>query len=403
MSGLLGLSESYVPHRGGHVVWMHEVCRRLLPVRLLTGRRANLPDREEIDGVEVRRINLSRVPLLRPESLVLYANFTAQAVLWGLARRPEAILASRVLPEGLVANHAARAIHAPSVVFAHGEEIACWGGEVAEDRRRARTAEMKRRSLWKTYRRADHIIANSRFTRDLLRAGGIDAGKVSVVHPGTDAKQFRPQARDEALASSLGLAGRRVGLSVGTLKARKGQDMTLRALPEVIRHVPEAVYAICGAGPAEAKLRELARSLGLGAQVRFLGKIPTEQLPALYNLADVFTMPNRRLPDSGDVEGFGIVFLEASACELPVIGGRTGGVGDAVADGESGLLVDGDSPDEIAHAIVRLLRDRGLARRLGKAGRRRVCGGLTWDHSAEGVREAIQSCRRRGRERGTTG
>ena len=114
----------------------------------------------------------------------------------------------------------------------------------------------------------------------------------------------------------------------------------------------------------------------------FLGSRSAEHLPALYNLSDVFVMPNRTPEETRDVEGFGIVFLEANACEVPVVGGRSGGTSDAVADGETGLLVDGSSPAEIARAVTRLLQNPTLARRMGAAGRARVVREFTWDRAA---------------------
>ena len=155
-------------------------------------------------------------------------------------------------------------------------------------------------------------------------------------------------------------------MTVGRLMWRKGQDMLIRALPEIVKAVPNCVYLICGTGPYEAGLRELAQSLQVDSQVIFLGSLPSEHLPSLYNLSDVFVMPNRMSEKTRDVEGFGIVFLEANACEIPVVGGRSGGTSDAVADGESGLLVDGSSPGEIAGSVIRLLQDPILAQDNGR-------------------------------------
>ena len=388
-SGLLVLSELYLPVKGGHVVWLHEICRRWSGVRLLTNRHAGCPARESIDGVDVRRINLSRWSVLRPESLVLYGNLLLQSLRECRANHPLAILAARVLPEGFVANAVGRLARGLSVVMAHGEEIApCLPGKPLPARRRA-TTWLKRKLLWRTFRRANLVVANSGFTRDLLLAGGVRADRVAVVHPGTDPERFRPMPKDAELSRLLKIEGRRVLLTVGRLTPRKGQDVTLRALPAIREHCPDALYVIAGDGEYRNELSRLADELGVSDSVRFLGEVSDASLPSIYSIADVFVMPNRVLSGS-DVEGFGIVFLEAAACGLPVVAGRSGGVPDAVSDNVTGLLVDGSSVSEVAAAIVRLLTDNQLACRMGAAGRDRVCGGLTWSQSAERIMQLVR-------------
>jgi phosphatidyl-myo-inositol dimannoside synthase len=385
----LALSEQYLPTRGGHVVLLHELCRRLGRASVLTGKLRGLPSRETVDGVDVRRINLSRVRFLRPESLALYGNLFIGGAGAVRQSRPSIILAARALPEGLIATLLGRMLGIPTAVFAHGEEITPWLCETPTARRRKGTAFAKGRLLWRTYRKADIIVANSRFTRSLLTDGGILPGKIALVNPGTDPRQFQPMPRDESLVDRLGLGGKRVLLTVGRLTWRKGQDMVIRALPEIVKAVPNCMYVICGAGPYEAGLRELTLSLRLDSRVLFIPNPSSEILPSIYNLSDVFVMPNRMAQASRDVEGFGIVFLEANACGIPVVGGRSGGTSDAVNDGETGLLVDGASPSEIASAVTRLLQDPALARRMGAAGRARVLREFTWDRAAGKLAAAI--------------
>jgi len=386
----LFLSEDYaLPPAGGHVVWLHEVARRLGGVRLLAGRRPQLPERTVYDGIDMRFIPLHRWRWVRPESLPLYVRFFVHGLRHGRRHPPRAVLAARILPEGLVANAVAHRLDVPSVVLAHGEEVNRLLPGKALRKRRRLTSALKRRFLWNAYRAADRIVANSRNTAELLAAGGIDPDKVAVVHPGTDPERFRPMGKDAELVRRYGLEGKKVVLTLGRLVIRKGQDMLIRALPRIRARVPEAVYLIVGRGGYESELRALARAEGVNDSVRFAGPADDADLPAVHNLADVFAMPNRLLPGSGDLEGFGIVFLEAGACEVPVVGGRSGGVPDAIDDGRTGLLVDGDRVEEIADAVVRILSEPALARRMGRAGRRRVLDELTWDHSAERIRLLI--------------
>lgn len=385
------LSEQYSPLKGGHITLMHEVARRIGGVTVLTALASGCARKEIIDGVTIKRVNLDRRWYLRPESMAMYANLLLQGLVTAGRIRPAALLAARALPEGFVAIHLCRLLGVPSIIFAHGEEITPWTRQAPEAERRKFTAGLKGRCLWAVYLGATRIIANSRFTQRLLTGGGIAEEKVAVVHPGTDPDRYKPTAKDEILAAQLGVQGRRVILTVGRLMWRKGQDMVLRALPGIIAAVPDVVYLICGTGPYEADLRDLANALGLNSHVRFLGEVDTDLLPALYNLSDVFVMPNRVSPRTQDVEGFGIVFLEANACGIPVVGGRSGGVPDAVEDGKTGLLVDGTSVQEIAQATIRILQDPSLARRLGENGRVRVCQRLTWDYAAGHVKSLLSA------------
>ena len=172
-------------------------------------------------------------------------------------------------------------------------------------------------------------------------------------------------------------------LTVGRLVGRKNIEGVLRALPRVTEMVPNLLYLIAGDGKDRERLEVASAQMGLSPFVRFLGYVPDGLLPALYCASDVFLMPSLERKNSQDYEGFGIVFSEANACGKPVIGGRSGGMADAVIDGETGLLVDPHSVDEIAAAIIRLLTDQELAHRLGENGRRRVERELSWERVAE--------------------
>lgn len=389
----ISLAEIFdVPPTGGHVVLLHEVSSRLGGVRLLTGKRSGQPDFTIFDGVEIRRIDLPRWTLLRPESLPLYTNLFAHLMLQSLSKRPKAFLSARVLPEGLIANAVGRLLRVPSAIFAHGEEVHRVRWDRPLPKRRKGTAYMKRKFIWRAFSRADLIIANSHFTAGLLRSGVADPSRVAVVHPGTDPQRYRPMEKDPELAKRLGVKDRKVILTLGRLVVRKGQDIMIQAMPQILEQIPNAVYLIAGKGNYEQELRQLANSLGMAEYVCFMGQADDEILPNLYNLADVFVMANREMPGSGDLEGFGIVFLEANACGVPVIGGRSGGVPDAIAHGETGLLVDGNSPQAVAEAVIHLLTKPEVARRMGRAGRHRVCQNLTWTHSADKIRDLLNGC-----------
>jgi phosphatidylinositol alpha-1,6-mannosyltransferase len=201
---------------------------------------------------------------------------------------------------------------------------------------------------------------------------------------GVDTSLFRPGAGGEEVRRRLGLAGRPVIVCVSRLVPRKGQDVLIRALPAIRRRVPDAALLCVGGGPYLPTLQRLAREVGVDAV--FTGSVPWEALPAHYDAGDVFAMPCRTRRGGLEVEGLGIVFLEASATGLPVVAGRSGGSPDAVLDGTTGRVVDGTSVDVVADVVASLLEDPARAERLGAAGRDWVEREWRWDVLAERLR-----------------
>jgi phosphatidylinositol alpha-1,6-mannosyltransferase len=208
----------------------------------------------------------------------------------------------------------------------------------------------------------------------------VPAGRIQVIHNGTDPARFYPTDAS-VLRHDLGLSDRKVLLTISRLVPRKGIDTVLRSLPQIAQSVPNVYYLIGGDGPDRARLEALVEQLGVAHRVRFLGKIPYDDLVRYYNMADVFVMPSRE--NMPFVEGFGIVFLEANACGKPVVGARSGGIPDAVLNGKTGLLVEPDDEVELAQALIRLLTDEYLAAQLGQQGQQRVVQEANWDRVAE--------------------
>jgi phosphatidylinositol alpha-1,6-mannosyltransferase len=180
-----------------------------------------------------------------------------------------------------------------------------------------------------------------------------------------------------------GLTGRPVIVCVSRLVPRKGQDTLIRALPLVQRQVPEAALLLVGGGPYRSTLEALARAAGVADDVFFTGSVPWAQLPAHYAAGDVFAMPCRTRRGGLDVEGLGIVYLEASATGLPVVAGDSGGAPDAVREGETGYVVPGRDLLALADRLVTVLSDATLARRLGRAGRSWVEAAWRWSSQAQ--------------------
>lgn len=178
-------------------------------------------------------------------------------------------------------------------------------------------------------------------------------------------------------------------MCVSRLVPRKGQDTLILAMPAILAREPDAVLLVVGGGPYAAQLRKLAAETGVQDSVRFTGAVPWEELPAHYGAGDVFAMPCRTRRGGLDVEGLGIVYLEASATGLPVVAGDSGGAPDAVLDGETGYVVRGGSAEESADRIVTLLGDPALRRRMGERGRAWVEEKWRWDLLAEELRTLL--------------
>jgi len=203
--------------------------------------------------------------------------------------------------------------------------------------------------------KADAIVAVSQFTHQaLIGLMDTDPKKIHIIENGVDINKFIPGLKDNEILRKHKLTGKKILLTVGRLVQRKGIDKTLYALPKIIESIPDIHYLIVGVGEFRSQLDEIITELNLGKYVTFTDRIPDEDLVKYYQTCDLFVMPNRELTDH-DTEGFGLVFLEANACEKAVIGGRAGGAVEAVQDGITGLLVDGNHPHEISKAVLDLL------------------------------------------------
>lgn len=206
--------------------------------------------------------------------------------------------------------------------------------------------------------------------------------KMRQLTPGVDPKVFTPENRvhGDLLRASLSLSDRPVVVCVSRLMERKGQDSLIMNWHELQRQVPDAALVIVGDGPYRSKLDSLVSKFGLDDDVFFTGKVPYEVLPHWYAVGDVFAMPCRTRMGGWDVEGLGIVYLEASATGLPVVAGISGGAPDAVLDGVTGYVVDAQDESDLVNALAELLNDKLLRIEFGKAGRQWVESNWTWDH-----------------------
>lgn len=375
------LSYDFPPMGGGIARMMGEIARRYPPGRLVvsTGSHAgagaydagvpHVVDRVAVDSARLRAIH-GWVPWCRRA-----ARLAREA-------RPAFVWCGNLKPAAYPAAWVRRRFGTPHGVFLHGTELLLL-------RQRARSSPMKRAAGRLLLGSAAVLVGNSRWTaqacREVLAELGLDpaGADVRTVPLGTDPARCRPGIDTTRVRERYGLEDGRWLLTVARLAAHKGIDVALRVVAALRHEVPALRYAVVGTGVRERELVRLAEDLGVADRVRFLGAVPDEDLPAIYNVAEIYLGLSR--PAELMIEGFGIALSEASASGLPVVGGSSGGIPDAVRDGETGILVEAADPDAVVGVVRRLLRDPELARRLGAAGRRAVETYFNWDRVAAEV------------------
>ena len=227
----------------------------------------------------------------------------------------------------------------------------------------------------------DHLTYLGEFTRQAISRSLSQKSIDSMVKiaPGIDTFHFSPQADATQRRTELGLESKKIIISVGRLVHRKGQDKLIQAFPTIVREIPNAHLLIVGEGPYRAHLEKLVEKLSLKANVTFVGRIFYNNLPSYLSASDVFVMPSRSRFFGLEVEGLGIVYLEASACAIPVVAGVSGGAPDAVQEGITGLCVDGTNIGQIAEAVIHICSDSKRATKMGLAGRNWVIEQWQWE------------------------
>ncbi|MBV9096809.1 MAG: glycosyltransferase family 4 protein [Frankiaceae bacterium] len=366
---VLVVTNDFPPRPGGIQSFVHGLVSRLPPddVVVLTSRWRGWEEWDAEQPYEVVRADTSVLlptPAIRRQAVDLLRSRECTSVWFGAAA-----------PLGLLAP-ALRAAGAQRVVATtHGHEVG-WS-----------LLPASRRLLRRIGASVDVMTFLGEFTRGhLARALGPFADRLERLTPGVDAAVFRP-GRGAAVRASLGLANRPVVVCVSRLMPRKGQDVLLRALPAIRSAVPDAALLLVGGGPSRGDLERYVDRAGLRPHVVLTGSVPAAELPSYYGAGDVFAMPCRTRLGGLDVEGLGMVYLEAAACGLPVVAGRSGGAPDAVRDGDTGVVVDGSSVDAVAGAVSGLLSDPGRAAAMGARGREWVEREWSWNRSVRSLRD----------------
>lgn len=371
---LVLVTQDFPPRRGGIQTWALEIAKRLAErcedFAVIAPSAPESAAEDHALGFRVLRSGSSN-------SLIAAATPALTRLSWRDGFTHSLHAQWSTAPAALALRAAGKLKHV--TIAAHGRELLLAPWQRAGVAQRGYDA-VRTRSLAS----ADRILGGSRFTAGLVRDLGVPEELVRVTHYGTDPVRFQATDASE-LRARHGLGGHPVLLTIARLVPRKAIDLVLRAFGEVRARVPNAVYVIAGDGPDLERLRGLAAEFG--DAVRFVGPVSDAELPAWYSLGDVFVMPSRSEPP--DIEGFGIVFLEASACERPVVAARAGGVPDAVADGVCGLLIAPDDHRELAARLVELLADPARRAELGRRGRERVLAEFTWERVADRTLAAI--------------
>ncbi|OEV30114.1 alpha-(1-2)-phosphatidylinositol mannosyltransferase [Streptomyces nanshensis] len=380
MNKTLIVTNDFPPRPGGIQAFLHSMALRLDPSRVVvyasTFKRsragyeetARFDDEQPFTVVRDRSTMLLPTPRVTRRAVELLREHGCGSVWFGAAA-----------PLGLMAPALRRAGARRLVATTHGHEAA-WA-----------QLPVSRQLLRRIGEGTDVLTYLGEYTRSrIARALTPEAASRMVqLPPGVDEKTFHPGSGGDSVRERLGLSGRPVVVCVSRLVPRKGQDTLIRAMPRIIAEVPGTVLLVVGGGPYLGDLEKLAAATGVEHSVRFTGAVPWEELPAHFGAGDVFAMPCRTRRGGLDVEGLGIVYLEASATGLPVVAGDSGGAPDAVLQGETGWVVRGGAPEEAADRVITLLKDPGLRARMGEKGREWVVERWRWDMLAEQLKALL--------------
>ncbi|MCX4535600.1 glycosyltransferase family 4 protein [Streptomyces sp. NBC_00841] len=380
MDKTLIVTNDFPPRPGGIQAFLHNMALRLDPGQLVVYASTWKRSPEGVAATAAFDAEQPFTVVRDPTTMLLPTpRVTRRAVRLLREHDCTSVWFGAAAPLGLMAPALRRAGARRLVATTHGHE-AGWAQLPAS-----------RQLLRRIGEGTDTITHLGEYTRSRI-AGALTpeaAGRMVQLPPGVDEKTFHPGSGGDRIRARLGLSDRPVVVCVSRLVPRKGQDTLILAMPAILAREPDAVLLIVGGGPYAKELEKLAAETGVTDSVRFTGPVPWEELPAHFGAGDVFAMPCRTRRGGLDVEGLGIVYLEASATGLPVVAGDSGGAPDAVLDGETGWVVRGGSVEETADRIATLLGDPELCRRMGERGRAWVEEKWRWDLLAERLKTLL--------------
>ncbi len=364
MASILLVTNDFGPRAGGIESFVIGLLERI-PVGEVVVYTSFQPDHESYDQ---KWLSDFQVRVIRDKSKVLLPTPRVIRELQALIRQNSItkVWFGAAAPLGVASRWLRKAGATRIVALTHGHEV--WWSKIWPFSW----------AISEIGKQVDYLTYLGTFTKSALSPHIKDASKLIRVAPGIDTDHFSP-CDSMSLRQRHGLGSRPTIVSVGRLVHRKGQDRLIEALPKVLESIPDAALVLVGEGPHRKHLDALVNKYDLSGNVFFIGRINFAELPNYIGMGDVFAMPSRSRLFGLEVEGLGIVYLEASSCGLPVIGGSSGGAPDAVLDGETGYVVDGNDLTAISTQIVRLLSDAKLRKEMGERGRKWAIENWRWE------------------------
>jgi len=352
---LLMISAEFPPNIGGIATISYNIAKGLkemgIDIAVLTAATG---------GRDKENLRIYRTPGILNRKFLKLLPLT----LWGFhllfKEKPDGLILTKWTHEGPVGFMLKKFFGVDYILIAHGTEI-----------RYFLNFPLIVKSIIKgIFKEAVKVIAVSDYTKTLLLEMGVDPNKILVLHNSIDKNDYDLEIDADDIKKRYDLNGKLVLLTVARLVKRKGHDVVLKALSELRNKYENLVYIITGDGEYKEHLIKLTKELNVEDRVIFTGFVSKEELQKIYKICDIFIMPSRE--EGGDVEGFGISFLEAGLYGKPVIGGRSGGVKEAVMDGVTGFLVDPTDVSQIINKLSILLENPALRREMGERGKIRV-------------------------------
>jgi phosphatidyl-myo-inositol dimannoside synthase len=381
--------DAYMPWSGGSRVYYENLYRRLsdqhhLRVRVET---SHCEGDDEFDkkissewfhirrhGSRLADWGVRRAPLLARKVLHI-ARVAGEC-------SPAAIHCGDLFPQDFAGMLLRKVGRVPFLVFVHGDEVS-----------QTQHRRLQPRLRDAIYRAADSVVVANRFAYDRVIEILGSHDRVTMITPGVDTTLFYPGPRPAWISEQYQVGNDPLLVTVGRLVKKKGHQTVLRALPAVLKVHPKLKYVVVGDGPERKRIEMLTSELGLGACVRFAGDVPNYRVGDFYRAADVFCLLNQE-DETGDIESFGMVFVEAGASGKPVIGGRSGGTAQSVLDGQTGMLCEPGNAVQLGELLNLLMSRPDLSREMGEMGLARARRDFSWDSRAEQLSEVHQSITR---------
>lgn len=372
---ILFISIDFPPDVGGVANYYKNICQNLKDVDLivLAEQKSGSEAFDKEQDYNTIRKNLFYKTIWPKWLKMLFVVYTIIK-----KEKPDWVFAGQVLPVGTVVYLLQKIFKYKYLVFSHGTDIGI-----------PMTNVRKRKIMTRVFKKANNVIANSHYTMKRLAKIGINEDKIAVMFPCPDQPVADEKLQKEinSIKDQYGLVGKLVFLTIGRLVERKGIDNAIEALNLIKQKYQDFIYLVIGKGPDKNRLNELIKEYSLEDNVKIVGYVSDSEKTIFYNICDIYIMTGREV--KGDVEGFGLVYLEANSYGKPVIASRTGGVIEAVRDKETGLLVNQGDIKQIKDAILQLAENKELRKQLGENGKKRVTEKFQWKNQIENLKEIL--------------